>query len=163
MIYSYIKTVEEGINGTLYTFQAEGSIELGVFDGRHYVFTPTEAPEQLEEINLRVEVFTPELLTNCQYLIDNIRNEGQKQLNAIAEPYQSGERESWYIQVEEAKAGAGAMLEAMATERGITVVEMATKILENNQTYRTAVGEVLGKQQALIDSVKAGELNAWWF
>ena len=47
------------------------------------------------------------------------------------------------------------MITAMANNRGITVVDMVGKIVENANLYRNTIGELLGKQQRLLDEIAA--------
>jgi len=88
-----------------------------------------------------------------------IREKGAMRLKGVAKPYVLEERESWFIQVEEAKswlsnpAAETPMISAMADKRGISMSEMVNKITENNNLFRTACGQILGTQQALIDLI----------
>jgi hypothetical protein len=43
------------------------------------------------------------------------------------------------------------MISALAANRGITVADLVGKILGNVNLFRQASGQILGKQQALID------------
>lgn len=82
-------------------------------------------------------------------------------LNDIVCPYEQSERETWSIQLAEAEAYAAdpnvdaPMLTAMASTRGITVSELAAKVMENNNLFRSAAGEILGEQQKLLDELYA--------
>ncbi|WP_027389216.1 hypothetical protein [Chrysiogenes arsenatis] len=170
MIYSYKKTITPGHSGTVYDFRShdiEGVKLLREIDGRHYVYIPdsiSDIPEQLPEIEFQADTQADIslLLAHNPEIISRIREEGERRLAAIAQPYEQGERESWFVQLEEAKSGGGAMLESMAQARGVSLELMIEKVLENNQLYRAAVGHILGQQQGIIDRVNAGELSAWW-
>lgn len=90
-----------------------------------------------------------------------IRSEAATVMESIAAPYLPQERESWDIQLKEADAYTAnnatptPLLLAMATARGITVADLVAKVYENANLYRAAIGEILGKQQGLLDRVYA--------
>jgi len=100
-----------------------------------------------------IEVF-PEL---PRYVELAARNWGASQLQALVNPYGDSERETWHVQQREAEAylaDASAvvpMISAMATARGISVAEMAAKIQGNVSLFRQLSGQILGRQQQLID------------
>ena len=85
------------------------------------------------------------------------RNWGMKQLSALAAPYATPERETWHVQQREAEAwladtaAPAPMITALATARGITIAELVEKIMGNVNQFRVLSGQILGKQQALID------------
>jgi hypothetical protein len=94
--------------------------------------------------------------------VAKIRGEGSlklTQLNDVAGGYLKEERETWYVQKDEAKswlvdnAATAPMLSAMASARGITVGDIAGLIIENVTLLEAASGDVLGKQQAALMSV----------
>lgn len=82
-------------------------------------------------------------------------------MESIAAPYLPQERESWDTQLKEAdtytanNAAPTPLLTSMATARGITVSILVAKVYENANLYRAAIGEILGKQQELLDRVYA--------
>lgn len=90
-----------------------------------------------------------------------IRGVAAGQMASIAAPYLPQERESWDTQLKEADAytvnnsASTPLLTAMATARGITVAALVAKVYENANLYRAAIGEILGKQQGLLDRVYA--------
>ena len=90
-----------------------------------------------------------------------IRETGDVRLAALAVPYLGKEREAWDAQQREARAyladstSKTPMLSSMATTRGITFDAMIEKVMENVTLYETAVGVILGQQQALLDMVDA--------
>lgn len=92
---------------------------------------------------------------------EEIRREGGERLKLLAAPYQDEERESWATQQREARAwlldntAATPMLSAMATTRGITLAVMVNKVMENVAIFEQAAGQILGRQQALLDQVYA--------
>ena len=90
-----------------------------------------------------------------------IRGVAAGQMESIAAPYLPQERASWDTQLKEAdtytanNAAPTPLLTSMATARGITVAILVTKVYENANLYRTAIGAILGKQQGLLDQVYA--------
>lgn len=76
-----------------------------------------------------------------------------------AKPYSPEERETWKTQEEEAiqyqldSESPCVMIRNMATQRGITIEELVTKILNNAATFRSATGDILGRQQAELDAL----------
>jgi len=86
-----------------------------------------------------------------------IRSRYASLLLDVAKPYLPAERETWKTQEEEAnqfQADSNApcvMIREMATQRGITIGELVTKILDNASAFRLATGDILGRQQAELD------------
>lgn len=82
-----------------------------------------------------------------------IRNRYARRMAALAAPYTPEERETWPIQLAEAEAYIAdpsapvAMLTEIAKARGITVAELAGKVITKNAYYRQTVGAILGRQQ----------------
>lgn len=77
--------------------------------------------------------------------------------------YPAKERESWPIQLEEARAvladpeAEAPMLSIQAAERGMGegVAELAQKIVANNARYRVTAGRLTGQQQRMYAEVNA--------
>lgn len=80
-------------------------------------------------------------------------------LLSVAKPYTPVERETWKTQEEEAlqfQVDSGSpctMIREMATQRGITIEVLVTKILANSSAFRLATGTLLGQQQAELDAL----------
>jgi len=89
----------------------------------------------------------------------NIRRKYADMILAVAAPYSAVERETWYAQLNEADAWLldnttnVPLLTAMATARDISVAVLVEKIKENDTLYRSAVGMLLGQQQAELDAL----------
>ena len=106
------------------------------------------------------DLFTvcPEIRTKVS---KKIRKEGEIRLTNLASPYSSAERESWAQQADEAVAFQADsncscdLIRTMATTRGIPLPLMAQKILENAALFKIASGQILGKQQRLLDMIEA--------
>ncbi len=88
-----------------------------------------------------------------------IREVFSRKLATIAAPYYPTERETWHVQQREAEAyladstATMPMITALASARGIAVPALVDKIMENVNLFRTASGQILGQQQAKLDSV----------
>ena len=90
-----------------------------------------------------------------------LRTEGGRRLTAMAAPYREAETKTWDTQQREARAyladsaAPTPMLSAMASIRGIALAEMVAKVMENVALFETAAGQILGRQQALLDQLAA--------
>lgn len=88
-----------------------------------------------------------------------IRDEGAKRLESLALPYQQQERDTWETQLKEAEAYQAnpstptPMLDAIAAGRGLTKAALVAKVMENANLFRAAAGQILGRQQALLDQL----------
>lgn len=77
----------------------------------------------------------------------------------VASPYKLEERETWFTQLKEAdeytlnNQAVTPMLTAMAVARGIELSVMVAKIKENDALFRTTIGNLLGLQQAELDTL----------
>jgi len=90
-----------------------------------------------------------------------IRSGGSIRLKALANPYSPEERETWAQQQADAReyqadpACDCSMIRNMAADRQIPLDVMADKILENAGLFKTLSGQILGKQQRLLDRIAA--------
>jgi hypothetical protein len=90
-----------------------------------------------------------------------IRATGAKLLTNIAGEYMAEERETWAEQKAQAQAYLAdntanvPMLQAFADGRGIPVGMLAAGIVENNDLFQIASGQVMGAMYALLDQVTA--------
>lgn len=88
-----------------------------------------------------------------------IRKYYASQMSQIAAPYTSEERETWFVQVQEANAYIAnssvvtPLLTSIATARGLTVGDLAPTVVAKDTMYRQAVGYILGQQQALVETL----------
>lgn len=88
-----------------------------------------------------------------------IRSKYSSMLLALAAPYSQEERETWKTQEEEAlqwinnQESLCPMVRQMATNRGISMELMVSKILNSADKFRKASGQVLGLQQAELDII----------
>lgn len=91
-----------------------------------------------------------------------VRNKYSVLMEAVVKPYSPQERETWFIQVEEAKKYIAnpninvseiPFIKAILDQRGISLIDISTNIVNKNTEYRTAVGTLLGEQQKLIETL----------
>lgn len=88
-----------------------------------------------------------------------IRTEGARLLEELALPYLPQERNTWPSQLAEAEAWLAdpeaftPTLTSIAAGRSITVSELVPLVMGNADLFRQAAGEILGKQQRLIQMV----------
>ena len=82
-------------------------------------------------------------------------------MNHIVTPYESLERESWPLQQSEAEAwqkdntAPVPLISNIAAARKITLPDLVAKILGNVDVFRQASGQILGKQQNMLDRIHA--------
>ena len=88
-----------------------------------------------------------------------ITTECNKVLATVKTSYPQGEVESWPQQVKEAEALAAdpqattPLLAAIATYRGLTVVELAARVKVKADAFAQVSGTIIGKRQALEDAI----------
>lgn len=91
--------------------------------------------------------------------LTEINAECQKAVAALAADYPDSEVQSWPQQVKEATAlaadaGADApLMTAIATERGLPVAELASRVLDKMNAYAAASGSLIGRRQAAEDLI----------
>lgn len=90
-----------------------------------------------------------------QCLIDDVRTEAARRLDAIGAPYSPQERETWATQVTEAKAvladanASTPLLNALAAADGTDVAAFAAKVLAKEAAFAAAAGAILAAQRML--------------
>ena len=79
--------------------------------------------------------------------------------------YPLEERESWAIQLEEAKSylldnsSETPLISNMSKERNISVEEMSNKIISNSNNWKELYGKALGKKQSRMDKLEVLDLT----
>jgi len=110
----------------------------------------------MEELELPADE-TAQLEAAKKERLELINSECDKALLAIKSSYPDGEVESWPQQVKEAEAFLAdqqvpvPLLEAIATSRGLTVTDLAARVLTKADLFARASGVIIGKRQALED------------
>ena len=129
--------------------------------GDNYLATYSAAVDKYDTPEAKLKAIT----TNKKMEVDsNERLFAYKSKELVAE-YSDGEIRSWDQQRAEATAYAAdntastPLLSAIATARGITVSELATKVLANAAAYETAYGTLLGKYQKNKDTLASINLE----
>lgn len=91
-----------------------------------------------------------------------IRSKYSSLMESIVKPYEIQERETWFIQVEEALKWQSnnaidvseiPLITAISTARNESMSVIVNNIIQKNTEYRTAIGTILGQQQALIETI----------
>lgn len=79
----------------------------------------------------------------------------------IAAQYPDSERDSWPKQEAEARAYTAnpaaptPLLSAIAFRRGITVTDLAARVIANADAYAVLGGDIIGRRQARMDAIAA--------
>ena len=95
-----------------------------------------------------------------------INTEAARSLSSLSAAYPDGEVQSWAQQTREAEAlaidqnAAAPLLTAIATARGLTIIELATRVRAKVAAYAVASGQIIGQRQALEDAIAAIDLTA---
>lgn len=128
-----------------------------VLDGQ-FVFVP-EAPGNrhyqmvLDAIEAGQPVLDPPALL---WSAQDVRFEAGRRIHALGSEYTSEERETWPVQVSEAKAimadatAPAPLLSAIATARGVPIEAMAQVVLTKAQQLAAATGAILAAQAVLL-------------
>jgi hypothetical protein len=86
----------------------------------------------------------------------DVRSEAARRIAALGAEYTSEERETWHVQVSEAKAiivdrtAPAPLLSAIATARGLPIEVMAQLVLTKAQQLAAATGAILAAQAVLL-------------
>ena len=110
-------------------------------------------------------------------LIRRVNGIYQQHMAAIANDYPLHERESWPVQLEEAKAlqanpeATTPWLDACAGARGLDKAELAARVLAKDTAYRLISGNLSGIRQRHEDAIakletveqaQGYDVHAWW-
>lgn len=88
-----------------------------------------------------------------------VRKSYAEKLKAVVVPYTAEERETWYVQVQEARAyladpnAVVPLISTIASARGMQIGDIANNIISKDEQYRVAVGQILGQQQEVIKQI----------
>lgn len=97
----------------------------------------------------------------AQKLLAALAAEYESRMFIIAADYPPSERESWPVQTSEARAlladvGANTpWIDAASSARGITRLELATRIVSKDNAFRIVSGTLTGLRQAIEDQITA--------
>lgn len=126
---------------------------------------------------VQIEHAEDDVHSACALLYAEVNALYQDRMATIADGYPMHERESWSVQLEEAKAlqanpdAETPWLDACAASRGLDKTELARRVLEKDAAYRVISGNLSGIRQrhedaiALLETVEqaqAYDVNAWW-
>lgn len=96
----------------------------------------------------------------------DISDSANARLSELSAAYPAFELQSWAQQAREAEAlaadqsSAAPLLSAIATARGLTVVELSARVRAKVAAYAEASGQIIGQRQALEDALMAVDLLA---
>ena len=133
--------------------------------GDNYIATYTVADRYADDASKLKGITT----LKKQHEGTNERNFAVKAKDLVSD-YSEFERTTWNQQLQEATlytADNGAstpLLSIIATERGITVADLVTKVLANATEYDTAFGSLLGKYQknrSILNSIDLNGNTTW--
>lgn len=101
-----------------------------------------------------------------QDAVERLNNAYTECVAVLEADYPPSERESWHVQVDEARRLQGGeantpWIDAAANGRGITREELANLILQQDSQYRALHGALTGQRQAIRDAIsRAKDLDA---
>jgi hypothetical protein len=136
-----------------------GAAMIDNFDGLEG-FNPEEITTV--EFNNAVKNISPDGSNTTPALVafqNTVRDFYAQKMKDLVTPYTLEERETWFIQLKEAQDWTAnnfsptPMLTAIANARSSNVASMVEGVITKNTLYTTAVGTVLGEQQAVIESL----------
>lgn len=127
-------------------------------------FHPDRPPAELELYQPPApQSYVPDLATVKQQALDELVNIFEQRAEAISGKYPWFERDTWQDQEAEALAyqadsnAPSPLLTGIATQRGITVSELAQRVIANAAAWRAAAPALCGQRQAASDQIEAAE------
>jgi hypothetical protein len=125
-------------------------------------FHPDRPPAVLELYQPPApQPYVPDLAAVKQQALDDLVHIFEDRANAIAGRYPWFERDTWQDQEAEAlayQADPGAptpLLTGIANQRGITVAELAQRVIANATAWRAVAPDLCGQRQAAADQIEA--------
>ncbi len=107
--------------------------------------------------------YVPDLATVKQQAQAELVHIFEQKAEAIAGKYPWFERDTWQDQEAEALAyladpnAPTPLLTGIATQRGITVAELAQRVIDNARAWRAVAPDLCGQRQAASDQIEAAE------
>lgn len=102
-------------------------------------------------------IITPNIDDKRASIAEDIRKRYALLMEQTVKPYSASERETWSCQLAEADAWLSdntaptPLLSALATNRGISLTVLVSKVKKKDALYRTNIGKLLGEQQQELD------------
>lgn len=125
-------------------------------------FHPDRPPAELELYQPTApQPYVPDLATVKQQALDELVHIFEERANTIAGRYPWFERDTWQDQEHEALAyqadpnAPTPLLTGIATQRGITVAELAQRVIANAAAWRAVAPDLCGQRQAAADQINA--------
>lgn len=123
-------------------------------------FHPDRPPVELELYQPPApQPYVPDMAVVKQQALDELVHIFEERANAIAGRYPWFERDTWQDQEEEALAyqadpsAPTPTLTGIATQRGITVAELAQRVIANATAWRSVAPDLCGQRQAAADQI----------
>lgn len=123
-------------------------------------FHPDRPPAELELYQPPAhQPYVPDLAVVKQQALDELVYIFEERANAIAGRYPWFERDTWQQQEAEALAYQAdpntptPLLTGIATQRGITVAELAQRVIANAAAWRAVAPDLCGQRQAAADQI----------
>lgn len=141
-------TIEDGITKK---YNAVGSLNP---DGEKLLITLTD------------EQKTQQLVSKKYAMVVALNKKLDRKLTSYFNQFSVVEKSTWDIQLAEAKAytvdntASTPILSAIATERGLTVGDLAAKVLIKAASYQEMVAKLIGEKQALETRIQTASTNA---
>lgn len=100
---------------------------------------------------------------------EQVLTERDQRMQALASTYTQTERETWHVQVTEARAvlvdpaAPAPLLTPLAQARGITITEMAQRVITLSDQFAAATGAIMARAAQLIamDPIPTSEEERW--
>jgi hypothetical protein len=148
--------LENGLKNGLEDGLIDYVSNLNVSDNKKVIGTSAEPVTTLseDEFNKTIKLFKAIILKRVEFYYANLFR--KMKIDAAEH-----EKQTWAVQKEEAekwKQDNNAdiqFLPALAEKRGISLEELATKILKKTDSFNKAMAELLGEQKSLTDKVKS--------
>lgn len=125
-------------------------------------FHPNRPPAELELYQPPApQPYVPDLAVVKQQALDELVHIFEERANVIAGRYPWFERDTWQDQEREALAyqadpnAPAPLLTGIATQRGITVAELAQRVIANAAAWRAIAPDLCGQRQAAADQINA--------
>lgn len=91
-----------------------------------------------------------------------INYECESRLRKLRESYPDSEVISWDKQEDEARAGAGPFIAALAQVRGIALADLIGRIIAKADAYAVISAQIIGQRQVLEAQINAGDTSVVW-
>ena len=161
-----VVVVDTQTNRPTLKWDQKASVDSVVVEGDKYIATYTQPEAKYADDAAKLEA----IRAHKKVHEDTSEKTFALKAKQLASKYTESERSSWDQQRAEASAYTAdntsdtPLLSAIAVARGITVGELAAKVLSNAAEYTAAYGELLGKYQKnkeLLAGIDLADSSTW--